>query len=246
MILSNPKRSGLLSSSLKMKKYLGSILVVLALFLVIAAPALADDVLRFTIGSTVSTTTSVFDVALPTSGTKFLAFEAGTSTPTFMDIDPTEFEWNTSANQLEFKAAEISQITGLTASIDAINASIATKATPANITSAISPVQDQLNTVATNNFIRETYNQRVRAQTNSSGTYTWTYTNAYASGTTPIIAAVAEDSSGGALTNVQITSISNTSVTVQARRVSTILGVLTLTTNPQVYVHLRAVGPQEI
>lgn len=85
--------------------------------------------------------------------------------------------------------------------------------------------------------------QRVRAQTDASGNYTWTYPNAYASGTIPVIGNTLEDGTANAITNIQITAISNTSVTVRVARSVPVLGILNFSTNPQVYVHLTAVTP---
>lgn len=81
--------------------------------------------------------------------------------------------------------------------------------------------------------------QKLRVQTNSSGTYTWTFPTPYATGTLPIVSASGEDATTG-LTNLQITAISNTSVTVQSYRITSALGILSLSSTPQIYVHLMA------
>lgn len=82
--------------------------------------------------------------------------------------------------------------------------------------------------------------QRTRVTTDSSGNYTWTFPTAYASGQPPIVSVVGEDSSS-ALSNVQITSISNTSVTVHAGKITSALGILSLTSNATIPIDLTAV-----
>lgn len=88
--------------------------------------------------------------------------------------------------------------------------------------------------------------QRVRAQTNTSGVYTWTFPSAYGSGTTPVISLTVEDGTSSTW-NHQVTAISNTSVTIQLQKTNavTILGisVLGIAATPQAYVHLTAVAP---
>lgn len=88
--------------------------------------------------------------------------------------------------------------------------------------------------------------QRTRQQTNSVGAYSWTFPTAYGSGVTPIISAVCEGASSSTW-NVQITSVSNTGVTVQVTRTTpvTVVGVsvLGVSLSPQTYVHLTAIAP---
>lgn len=79
-----------------------------------------------------------------------------------------------------------------------------------------------------------------RAQTNTSGTYTWTFPMAFASGTVPVIEATPEDATVSASVDVRVTALTSTSVTVQASRLTTVLGILTLNATPQIFVHLEA------
>ncbi len=89
--------------------------------------------------------------------------------------------------------------------------------------------------------------QRIRAQTNTSGTYTWTFPTAYGTGITPVVGVTVEDSTAGNIWNHRITAISNTSVTIQLDKSTavTVLGisVLGIAANPQAYVHLTAIAP---
>lgn len=88
--------------------------------------------------------------------------------------------------------------------------------------------------------------RRTRAQTDTNGAYTWTFPTAFGSGITPIVSVTVEDGSS-AIWNTQITSISNTSVTVQLTKTTavTVLGVsvLGVAATPQAYVHLTAIAP---
>lgn len=56
--------------------------------------------------------------------------------------------------------------------------------------------------------------QRVRATTDSSGNYTWTYPTAFGAGVAPIVSVTCETSSGTQLFNAQYSPPSNTSVIV--------------------------------
>jgi len=89
--------------------------------------------------------------------------------------------------------------------------------------------------------------QRTRVQTNTSGTYVWTFPTAYAVGIIPNVQITVEDPTPGAVWNQQITALSNTSVTVQINKTTavTVLGVsvLGVVANPQAHVHLTAVNP---
>lgn len=81
--------------------------------------------------------------------------------------------------------------------------------------------------------------QSVSSSTDASGNLTWTFPTSYGT-TTPKVIAVSEDSTSGALSNVQITAKSGTSVTIHATRLATVLGLLSLTSNPSVTVDLIA------
>lgn len=82
--------------------------------------------------------------------------------------------------------------------------------------------------------------QRTRVTADASGNYTWTFPTAYASGQAPIVSVVAEDSSGS-LSNVQITAVSNTSVTIHAGKITSALGILSLASNASIPVDITAV-----
>lgn len=89
--------------------------------------------------------------------------------------------------------------------------------------------------------------QRIRVQTNASGVYTWTFPTAFPASTTPVVTVVAEDATSNAMTSAQITSISNTTVTVQVNQIAqvTLLSTL-LGTGPvavQKFVDITAVKP---
>lgn len=81
--------------------------------------------------------------------------------------------------------------------------------------------------------------QRTRVQTNTSGQVTWNFPTAFAAA--PIVIAVPEDNNAGVSVDVKITSISASSVTLQISKISTVLGILQLTANPQSYVHITAI-----
>lgn len=88
---------------------------------------------------------------------------------------------------------------------------------------------------------------RMRAQTNISGVYVWTFSIPFASGAVPVIGLAVEDGVAGVTWGHQITAISNTSVTIQLSKTTavTVLGisVLGIAANPQAYVHLTAIAP---
>lgn len=88
--------------------------------------------------------------------------------------------------------------------------------------------------------------QRMRVQTSTLGAYTYTFPIAYGSGVIPVIGITVEDNSS-AQWSYQITSISNTSVTIQLTKTTavTLLGisVLGIAATPQAYVHITAVAP---
>ena len=87
---------------------------------------------------------------------------------------------------------------------------------------------------------------RTRVQTNTSGTYTWTFPTQFSNGIIPIVQVTVEDGGAGIFQH-KITSISNTSVTIQLAKttVTTVLGidVLAISTTPQAYIHIMALSP---
>lgn len=86
--------------------------------------------------------------------------------------------------------------------------------------------------------------QRVRAQANSSGVYTWTFPTAFAG--TPVVSATTEDATSNAVVSTRITAISSTSVTVQVTRTVpvTVLGISVLgsLTTPADFVDITAIA----
>ena len=145
-------------------------------------------------------------------------------------------------NTLKVDTIPMSSVTSLDSTITTINSNIAGKANTSHFHSVgqISSFYEGVeNGIASSTQVVKV--QRIATTTDTSGVYTWTFPQAFATGTVPVVTGMTVDSTSGAMSNVQITSISNTQVTVQARRLSTILGILTLTTNPQVTVHLTAV-----
>lgn len=91
--------------------------------------------------------------------------------------------------------------------------------------------------------------QRTRAQTNTSGVYTWTFPTAFGGGVTTVVQITVESSASGSVWNHSISSISNTSITVQlTRSQSSLIGLLGInllqvTGTPQAYVHITAIAP---
>ncbi len=79
--------------------------------------------------------------------------------------------------------------------------------------------------------------QSVRVQTNGSGAYTWTFPTPFDE--TPRISIEVESNVAG-LTTANITAVSSTSVSVQTARAINVLGILTLQSSPQLYVHIMA------
>lgn len=88
--------------------------------------------------------------------------------------------------------------------------------------------------------------QYTRAQTNTSGDYTWTFPTPYDAGVTPRIVAVTELNTTDIM-NVNLTSLSNTSVTVHCTRTTPLvvlaINVLGVSSSPQCFVHLYADSP---
>ncbi len=86
--------------------------------------------------------------------------------------------------------------------------------------------------------------QRLRAETNASGVYVWTFPVAYAGGVLPVVEVTVESGIAGAVWNHSITALSNTGMTVQLTRsvAVTVLGisVLGVAATPKAFVHLTA------
>lgn len=82
----------------------------------------------------------------------------------------------------------------------------------------------------------------IRVQSDGNGAYTWVYPSSTFS-QAPVVSGLVEDSTSGALTNVQVTANSATSTTFQVRRAVTVLGIVNITTNPaNLFVNLTAIA----
>lgn len=152
------------------------------------------------------------------------------------------------SNQLVIDNIPQSEITNLTTDLATINSSLSGKAS-ASHTHAASDVTN-FNPSVDARIASSTVPigiQRTRALTDSSGVYTWTFPTAFAASTTPVIMVTAEDGTANVMTNAQVTSVSNTAVTVQVNQIaqvnllSTLLG--TGPTGIQKFVHITAVKP---
>lgn len=161
------------------------------------------------------------------------------------------FDVNFDTDQVNVAIIGEDKVNHLELDLAAINASLADKASSASVSSLSSSVSSSLSSISstlsalgsTTSVLASSSLKRIRVQTDTSGTYTWTFPTAFASGTVPVIMATPEDATAGASTDVRITSISNTSVTVQTSRITTVLGLLSLNATPQIYVHLTAIAP---
>lgn len=86
--------------------------------------------------------------------------------------------------------------------------------------------------------------QRIRVQTATDGSYTWTFPTAFSG--TPVVEITVEDGSS-ATWNHRITSLSSTAVSIQLGKLTatSLLGInlLQIASNPQAYIHIMAVAP---
>jgi hypothetical protein len=90
--------------------------------------------------------------------------------------------------------------------------------------------------------------QRIRVQTDINGRYVWTFPTPYPAGVVPVIGLTVQDATAGNVVfNHKLLAVTNTSVTIQLAKVTTIsvagVGVLGFDTNPQAFVHITAVAP---
>lgn len=89
--------------------------------------------------------------------------------------------------------------------------------------------------------------QRTRLQTNTAGVLQWTFPTPFATGLKPVIGVAVEDATVTANWGHEITSLTNTSVTIQLSKTTpvTVLGlsVLGVSSTPQAFVHLTAIAP---
>lgn len=216
-----------------MKKYLASLGIAVTLISSLgASAAFADTPYQFHIDTTPDiggNYTSTFDVDTNdfSNGYLFGIQKADHATAMIKAGSGLVF----SGNQLNVDGVDQTHISGL-------SEVLSNKAS----TSTVNALATRM-TNAENNIGALHRTEQVRAQTNTSGIYTWTFETPLPTGQLPIVMAVAEDATTGAMSNVQITAISNTSVTIQTRRITSVLGILGLNTTPQLYVDLVAVSP---
>lgn len=89
--------------------------------------------------------------------------------------------------------------------------------------------------------------RRIRATTDASGNYTWTFSPAFGPGITPVVQLTTEDSGGTVIHNHKITAISNTSVTVSVTRSQPVtvlsVSVLGVSSASASTIHLTAIAP---
>lgn len=87
---------------------------------------------------------------------------------------------------------------------------------------------------------------RLRAQTSTTGVYTWTFATPFPAGTVPVVGVTVEDSSTASW-NHAVSNVTNTGFTVTLGKTTavTVVGVsvLGVASNPQAYVHLTATAP---
>lgn len=199
-----------------------------------------------------------YDIDQPGSGYNLIAASAFDNNPVTVHLQ-SPFSVDGGGN-LQLGTLSSSQVTGLDSFETSVNGSVtdhstriaASESTIASHTSSInslstaisaipSPVQADYNATSTSasNFIKnKPLMQRTRATSDGSGNYTWTFPTAYSAA--PIVTAIVEDNTSGALGNVQITAISSTSVTLHASRLTTILGLLTMNNNASIPIDIIA------
>lgn len=89
--------------------------------------------------------------------------------------------------------------------------------------------------------------QTIRATTDASGSYTWTFPNPYPVGVVPIVTASVEDPTADSISSIKVVSISNTSATVRINETAGVtvlgVGVLALSAPSATVIHLTAHAP---
>lgn len=91
-------------------------------------------------------------------------------------------------------------------------------------------------------FPRNPPTQRIVMATNASGLAVWTFATPYQAGVTPVIS-LAKVNATGDVINLDITAISNTSVTVKASKSVVSLGTLSISVVAAISVHIKADQP---
>lgn len=212
-----------------MKKYLLSIALLGVFGFATLVSATAYD-WHLNLRNSTDTDDAAFDLTVGESAaTRILTTYGATHLPRLYSLEETYMTFDDINGTLHLQDLPISKILALQATLDTIN-------------SATSTINSQISTLTSDLAQATSSIQRLRVQTNTSGTYIWTFPRPFASSTIPVVEVVAEDSSVG-MTNAQITSLSSTTVTIQVNRLSTLLGILTLNSTPQVYIDITAINP---
>lgn len=180
----------------------------------------------------------VTDLPLSSLQWQFVATDPATHLPHIWGTDDS-LEWNTDTYTFNVGIINQSEVRDLISDLNTIRSDVNNRHLKSTVDAATTSLQSQINSMNA----ASTTIQKLRVQTDSSGSYTWTFPTAFASGTMPVVTATPEDATGSASTDVRITAVSTTSVTVQATRITSVLGILSLNTTPQIYVHLTAVKP---
>lgn len=181
------------------------------------------------------------DIAPSAYMTSVLANDHTNGGPAFYYTDGVQLVFDDVNHNLSVGVIQPSQVNGLVTSLSDINGQFVTdEAAVASLSGTASSLQSQMTSVTST--LASSSVQRTRVQTNGTGTYTWTFPVPFATSTIPVVEVTPEDATASASTDVRITSISNTSVTVQATRITTVLGLLSLNAMPQIYVHLQAMA----
>lgn len=176
---------------------------------------------------------------------RMVAVNGSTLQPILFDFGE-DFWWDHDNLQLRLNDLGEGKISGLIGHLATLSSGIATLS---------SQVSDNTSNIVLNSAYISNLNsiigsstvQKIRAQTDTSGVYTWTFPQSYATSTVPIVEITVEDGTSGAVWNHRITAISSTSVSVQITKSTsvTILGisVLGVAASPQAFVHLTAMKP---
>lgn len=226
---------GIIHNHTHMRKYL-AVFSLAVLFLGAAANvAHADSYYWHLNWNDGSDTPQVSNLFLDGNYQYFVASNQSTRAPELWTFD-TSFHWNEDTKQIG--VGNISQD-----NVDLLVPALASKVATSTYNTQVDSFNTSIASLNTrfNAFGSSTDVQRISVQTDTSGNYTWTYPKTYPVGTLPVVNVISEDSTSGALTNVQITSKSRTAVSIHSSRLTTVLGILTLASNPQVYVDIMAV-----
>lgn len=220
-----------------MKKYLGTLLAFLLVLggASMASAAANDYHFSKQDGSNMATTT---DAAPSQYVTSFLANDITHGGPAFYYTDGVSLVFDDINHNFSVGVIQPTQVAGLADNLVSLSSSISSLSSTessdvSTLSSLTSSLQTQINNLPTV--------QRIATTTDATGNLTWTFPTSFGS-STPVVEVTAVDNTSGALTNVQITAVSATSVSIHTNRITTVLGLLTLTTNPSVQVEIMAVS----